>query len=496
MVQTKGGPPAIVVQRLGLNIGPRPILRDLDLHVNEGECLAIVGPNGAGKSTLLRILAGLLRPSTGTATVLGQDPARSSDARKATGLICHAPLLYPTLTAAENLNLFGTLYGMTGPAEQVMAALNAFGIGRAFGTPVRTLSRGMTQRVVLARAALHQPRVLLLDEPDTGLDIETADLLDKLINPSDRNRPTTILFTHHLGRAASFADRVAVLVDGRLSAVSRESLAAAHENPAWYREMAQQATTGTKPPDEASSVPPDATGTAREGNRGQPVIAAGLRSFRWLVKKDLTIEWRSREVALSSAVFAILVLVVFNFAFDLTTDNAAAIAPGVLWTALMFAGVLSISRSFDQERESGTLDGLLASPIDRTLIYAARTVSNAVLMLGVAAVALPAFVLFFNLDLHVGTAAAFVALGTLGFVAVGTLVAALTAGARGGVALYPLLLLPLEIPVALSVIRGLQSAIVGSTLGTDGFPWLGLLTAFNVIFIALSVIIFESIISD
>jgi heme exporter protein A len=147
------------------------VLRDVDLTLAPGEALAVAGPNGAGKSTLLRLLAGLMRPTAGEVRVLGRPiTGGTADARRALGLLSHHSLLYDDLTLAENLTFAARLYGLPRPAEAARAALDAAGLGARAGDSPRRLSRGLLQRAAIARAMLHGPRVLLLDEPFTALD--------------------------------------------------------------------------------------------------------------------------------------------------------------------------------------------------------------------------------------------------------------------------------------------------------------------------------------
>ncbi|MBI3790108.1 MAG: ABC transporter ATP-binding protein, partial [Gemmatimonadetes bacterium] len=145
----------------------------MDLHVPPGGCLALFGPNGAGKTTLLRVLAGLKRPSAGTVTIAGASVTALST-RALTGLISHKVMLYPALTALENVAFSARLHGVPQPETAARAALARLGVADRAATPVRALSRGLTQRVAIARAIVHGPRLLLADEPYTGLDAAGA----------------------------------------------------------------------------------------------------------------------------------------------------------------------------------------------------------------------------------------------------------------------------------------------------------------------------------
>jgi heme exporter protein B len=213
-----------------------------------------------------------------------------------------------------------------------------------------------------------------------------------------------------------------------------------------------------------------------------------------LVRKDLLSEWRTKDAVSGGLVFALLVLVVFNFAFDLRSDNVEEVAPGVLWTSFIFTGLLSIGRSFEVERERGTLDGLLVAPIDRGAIYLAKTISNVLVMGLVEVVTLPAFVALFDVRLAWLDTVAVVALGTVGFAGVGTLVAAIAANTRARELMLPLLLFPLAVPVVISSVKATALAI--GARPAEALPWLQLLIAFDVILVAASFLVFEYVLEE
>jgi heme exporter protein A len=193
--------------------GRRRALDGVDVDLAAGERLAIVGPNGAGKTTLLRMLATLHRPDAGTLTVLGEPlPERAAEARARLGYLGHDPLVYLDLTPLQNLELFAALYGVRDPNRRIESLLDQVGLlTRAF-EPVRTFSRGMAQRLGLARLMLHEPELLLLDEPHAGLDAPGTALLDGLLAPGS----SAVLVTHDVARAVEIADRVVVLRAGRV----------------------------------------------------------------------------------------------------------------------------------------------------------------------------------------------------------------------------------------------------------------------------------------
>jgi heme exporter protein A len=226
-----------VVKQFGLN----PVLRGVDLHVRPGEFVTLVGANGAGKSTLLSIVATLLRPTSGEVRVGGWAlPQQSERVRRYIGLVSHHSLLYRDLTAAENLTFFAKLYRLEDAEDRVMNALRTVGLFARQRDPVGTFSRGMVQRLTIARATLHEPDVLLLDEPYTGLDQEASRLLDDLLRAESARERTILMITHDLGHGLGLADRLAILHRGRIAReVTRDAI-----SPAALYDLYAEVTTG------------------------------------------------------------------------------------------------------------------------------------------------------------------------------------------------------------------------------------------------------------
>lgn len=196
--------------------GDFPALRGITMRFDPGACLALLGRNGAGKSTLLRILAGLSRAGRGQVRVLGADP-RERQARARIGVLGHGLSLYEELSALENLTLFGRLYNLAEPGRQARRWLERIGLKSAGDALVREFSRGMRQRLAIARAFLHEPELLLLDEPFTALDDRAVAVLQELLGEARRQGRTVVLSTHQLREALEPSSHVALLVRGRLA---------------------------------------------------------------------------------------------------------------------------------------------------------------------------------------------------------------------------------------------------------------------------------------
>lgn len=217
-----GGPASVAVSDIARRFGAISALRGVSFELQAGDVLAIFGANGAGKSTLLRILAGLLKADRGEVRLNGaafdrRDPVQ----RRRIGLISHASVCYDGLTAFENLLFYARLYRLEDPSAAARAGLAAANLEDRAATPAATMSRGMTQRLAIARALLHQPELLLLDEPFTGLDQKSGEALARELARLRGAGRTLVLVTHQREEARELATRVAVLEDGRLTEQAR-----------------------------------------------------------------------------------------------------------------------------------------------------------------------------------------------------------------------------------------------------------------------------------
>lgn len=207
----------IHVSKLVKAFGRRPVLRGIDLEVPAGQSVALFGPNGAGKTTLIRIIAGLSKLTAGRVLLGGQDVQKAGPSlRRYIGFVSHNPLVYDSLTAEENLLFFGRMYQVPDLPGRIVQVLEQVGLAGRRKDVVRTYSRGMVQRLAIGRAILHNPPILLLDEPDTGLDQQAADMLRHLLVELGSGDRTVLLTTHNLERGIEWADRALILNGGRV----------------------------------------------------------------------------------------------------------------------------------------------------------------------------------------------------------------------------------------------------------------------------------------
>src|SRR5690348_5863142 len=209
--------------------------------------------------------------------------------------------------------------------------------------------------------------------------------------------------------------------------------------------------------------------------------------------KDIRYELRSKQTWLGMGMFALLVLVIFNFTFDLRVDNVSAIAPGVLWIAFLFASLLGLGRTLVAEREQHSMDRLLLCPVDRKAIYLAKLLGNLLFIGVVEIVALPIYALLFNVPFAAGALIPIVLLGTVGIASVGTLFSAMAAATRARELLLPILVFPLIVPIVIACVRATGALMV---ITANEPPWLGLIAAFDAIFLSLSTVLFEYVIEE
>ncbi len=224
-------------------------------------------------------------------------------------------------------------------------------------------------------------------------------------------------------------------------------------------------------------------------------LQAYLRSIAAIVWKDLAAEFRSRELIGAMLVFAALVILIFNFALELDIRTREAVTSGVLWVTFTFAGTLGLNRSMSIEKDRGCLDGLLLAPVDRSAIYFGKAIGNLFFMLIVEAIILPMYSVLYNVNLFQFGLILVILLGSIGYTAVGTLLAAMAVQARTRDVLLPILLFPVLIPLLLAAVKASNGFLQGFEI-VEIMPWVNLMIAYDVIFIAVSFMVFDFVVEE
>jgi heme exporter protein A len=227
----------ITVKKLVKRFGLKTVLRGLDFEVQPGEFVALLGPNGAGKTTFLRVLASLSRPSLGNVQVAGYRlPDEAAAVRARLGVVSHLPLLYGDLTAEENLRFYGRMYNISSIESRITEVLEMVGLESRRRDLVRTYSRGMQQRLAIGRAVLHDPDVVLFDEPYTGLDQDASSMLDDVLKTVAVKGRTVVMTSHDLARAEDLATRFDILSRGVIAASAKQNELGSGNLLSFYKE--------------------------------------------------------------------------------------------------------------------------------------------------------------------------------------------------------------------------------------------------------------------
>jgi heme ABC exporter ATP-binding subunit CcmA/heme exporter protein CcmB len=484
--------------------GPHRALDGVGLHVAPGAFVLLVGPNGAGKTTLLRILATLTRPSAGTVRVAGLDPAQAgATVRRQIGHLSHRTLLYDDLTAEQNLAFYARLYAVPAASDRIADMLARVGLAARRHDRVSTFSRGMQQRLAVARALLHGPRLLLLDEPYSGLDPQAADALTALLGELHGEGCTLLLATHALDHVTRLRQRTVVLDRGRVIDDTRADATF----PARYRERVGKAADRQSEKSAKRQISKAADRQSGRLAKRQSGEVAGSENPKSkvqspkstpvfaIVGKDLAAEWHTREMLNAMFVFAVLALLVFSFALDLRGAVARAAAPGVLWVTIAFAGTLGLSRSMAREQRNGGIEGLLLAPVPRAAIFFGKALGNLALMLAVEAVLLPLAVVLFDVALLRPGVLLTMLLGTVGYAAVGTLLAAIAVNTRAREVMLPILLLPLLVPLLLAAVQTTRGLLEGATW-PELSAWTQLLVAYDLVMVAVAMVTFAYVVES
>ena len=482
-----------------VDYGRARVLSRIAFTCPAGTITGLFGPNGAGKTTLLRLAAGRARASQGRVVYgdLGAGPVPAF-VRGRIGWLGHDPALYPELSAAENLRFFAALAGLTEARTRVDEALRRAGLESRAADPVGTFSRGMRQRIGLERALLPDPRLVLLDEPFTGLDEASAVALVGRLAELRAAGAIVLLSTHDPARVEPVLDAAVVLRGGRL-------VARLNAQPGLSRVIADLGAEGDAPPREdpprelspaaanrAGSVPAP---QALHGPGAGATVAAFFRAAALVARKDVLVELRSRELAMTTLFFAVVAVLVFAFAFVHDGEAPVDAPAGILWVTILFAGTLALARAFDREQASQTLPALLSAPVDRSAIYVGKLIGLVLLLAAVLAVVVPLVALLFQAPFlrTLAPMAGLLAAGTAGFVAVGGLFAAMLVRTRSRDVLLPVLLYPMVVPVMLAGVRGTAALLLPVPDHAVATFWLQVLVSYDAVFVTLALWVFDAV---
>ncbi len=488
--------PLLEARDLVRTYGPIRAVDGISFTLAEGELLTVLGPNGAGKSSLLGLLGGALRPQAGEIWFRGElrDPALT-DWRREIGVLSHRTSLYGALSARENLAFYGRLYGLAGLGERIEAGLAEVGLEGSADRWVREFSRGMRQRLALARTLLHDPSLVLLDEPFTGLDVHASALLRDVLARLKDGRRTVILVTHNLSEGLALANRVAIQNEGRFAFLGDPAEIPQGGEERFYRQTVERPRApgpGWRAPGPgARTCPPES------GAGGPRSVRRYLSEVRALAAKDLRIELRTRERFASMTAFVVLSALLFNYAVDWTLVSPQDLASALIWMIIVLGGLLGLGRTFELEKEDGAMEGLLVAPIRRDALFLGKVVANCVLLGAVEAIAVFAVALFYRVNFIPNglPIAGVLCLGTVGFVALGTLFSGITAGTRMGETLLPVLLFPLLVPLVVFGASATSTLLAGFPAATV-YGSLRLLTAFALLALACGMGLFRYVVEE
>ncbi len=405
--------------------------------------------------------------------------------RARVGYLGHQALLYRELSAAENLRFHARLFGLPGGgAQRIAELLDAVELAHRAGTRVAEMSAGMLQRLAICRAVLHEPELLLLDEPYSHLDPAGAAIVEPLIGPAPGR--TRVIVTHDVAGARADA--------GTILALGREGTAVYLGSAAAFGQREQAAAFAERTPSPAGRRGAGVvSGPAPEPRRGPGTLAVA----RLILAKDLRVELRTFESVPAMVLFATTIYVIFRFGLD-RTELAGGLAAGVLLVTVLFAALLAINRIFVAEREQGGFEAIRLAPVDGTALLLAKAAALIVYLLALELVAVPIFAVFF-LDGASGLLPLIPVLVLLdaGIAVTGALISSIATNSRARDLIAPLILLPLLVPLMIAAASAAENLLAagGPSYGDYG-QWLAVLALYDLVFLLIGYAVFDFLLED
>ena len=506
----------LVFQDVSKTYGHHKVRRHVDLTVPAGSFVALMGANGAGKTTLLRMASGLTAPTSGTVTLAGVDLRKAGPGlRRMLGFVSHDGLLYGDLTGRQNLLFHGRMFGVADAEARIEELADALDLRKVLDRPAAVLSRGNRQRLTLARALMHGPEVLLLDEPFTGLDEASCARLVAMLRMLNAAGTTVVMTVHEAARATDGPTRLVVIGEGGVLVDDPITSSESEFDSVASVELAlvgAGASTGRASGTGDAPWVPAPTGSRHDHDDEPPAYVAldpnparvtpptRMRAAWLIAVKDMRVELRSRDALGSAALFAITVLITASFT-SAPGGGSQGLATGILWISLLFAVLLGVGRSMTRESQDRAMEGLLLSPAPRESIFVGKLISGLAMMAVIEAFVVPMFLVLATGEsaatLDVPALVAVVVLATLGLVVIATLFSGIAVGSRMGESLLPLIVMPVAVPLMIAAVETTRRALGGDAGGSvDMFQWFALLAGFDAVVGLAAIATFSFVVED
>ena len=486
---------SITIRQLEKKFSSRIVFQDLNLEINPGELVLICGPNGAGKSTFLRLLAGLEKPDHGSIQFHSRNALVESHSR--TGYLSHASNLYEELTPRENLSFFADIYRLKNAPQRIEELLDQVKLTSRQDDPVQFLSRGMVRRLAIGRAVLMQPEILLLDEPFSGIDFESQKALLPLLNQINQDGCTILITTHDHSLLDIQDFRLVVLNDKRLA--YNGFCRSTAEADAIYKEVLAQDIPLQSPEEDVEIKAPgqDHAGADSKSKALSNGMGFGdyLCQAAAVFKKDLAAELRSREMINYMLLYALIALIIYSFAFNLMEQSAGGFIPGIIWTTLIFSGILGLSRLINREYRNAAMDILRIAPVEPSAIFLGKLGGMYVPLLFIALIVSLATWILFDVNIFTPGVLLTLVFGLFGFSCAGTIIATLSERTRVREILLPVLLLPLLIPLLMACVYMDIDALNGLALSVSS-GWVRILVLYDLFILAAGLMTYDFVIND